>query len=315
MKDPAIRFLKPLLLLALLAYLFLGIDLSAAWETLARFSLLGIFLLALLTVAGDLVIARRWVFLSPRPCPFAAAFESFIVSAFLNNILPAKLGELSRVYYLKRVYAIRAHNGFSILLVERFFDLLMLGSLAVAATFFSLPLPGMQEAAMVLLALFWGSLFLLRRKKGFLLSLTRIIPHRTLRIYAKKVIWNMHRMMGWRTIAGAVGYTGLLWLVYLLITALFLQYVARFDLPLSGHFVVFVVSAVAMSIPLAPAGAGAYHAGLVLALQWYGVEKEAALAASVVLHLIQVVPPALIAAAVLYRKDLSPKAFIHGKEG
>jgi uncharacterized membrane protein YbhN (UPF0104 family) len=95
-----------------------------------------------------------------------------------------------------------------------------------------------------------------------------------------------------------------LWLLYFTVTAAFLAFAADINLTLAEYFVVFVVSSVAMSIPLAPAGTGTYHAGLMFALGLYGVGKEEALATAFVLHLVQVAPPMLVAVLVFWSKNL-----------
>jgi len=79
------------------------------------------------------------------------------------------------------------------------------------------------------------------------------------------------------------------------------------DLTLTQVFIVSMVSFIAFSIPLLPAGSGTFQAGIILILTQYGISKEEALIGSIVLQLIMVLPSSLLALAVLQKKSLSIK--------
>jgi hypothetical protein len=101
-----------------------------------------------------------------------------------------------------------------------------------------------------------------------------------------------------------LGYTLALRIVYFLTVAFFLKVVASFDLSWGEMFVIYLVSSIAWSIPLTPGGTGTFHAGMVLAMGWYGIAKEEALAVAVVFHLLLNLVPMVLAMAVIFYKDI-----------
>ena len=80
------------------------------------------------------------------------------------------------------------------------------------------------------------------------------------------------------------------WSAYLALYALGLCFMA--GLPWSWPMVltVFAVATLGFAVPGAPGGMGVYEASMVLALGWFGVDRDRAFAVALAMHLLQYLP-------------------------
>ena len=126
-----------LLSVLLLAFTLRGVDFGDVAQAL-RASSLPLFLLA--TVAGTLIFplrARRWkIILAPidDQIPFAPLWRSTAIGMMVNNVVPARAGELARAFALTRERpSIPFSASFASLAVDRLFDAFVVLSLMLLA--------------------------------------------------------------------------------------------------------------------------------------------------------------------------------------
>jgi len=124
----------------------------------------------------------------------------------------------------------------------------------------------------------------------FILKMLKFIPNRRISIYFIKLTRTIHQTLNMKNLKYILLFSCFLWSSFFAVTAVFLFYIANFNLSIDELLVVFLVASVGMAIPLAPSGFGTYHASMILALSWYGISKDSALSAAIVLHLIQLSP-------------------------
>lgn len=299
------KLIKIIIFSILVYFLFKDVNLTELFDTLYNYSLPFLILSFLTTLLGDFFISYRWHILTDKKCPIKPAFESFIVSAFLNNILPAKLGEFARVIYLKKLYHFSMNNTLAVLFIERLFDVLMLGTFSLFALTFYIDNEMYKNIFYAIVAFIWIFILMIKYKKEYFILLISFMPIRVIKVYGKKIINNINRILSLSTTIKTLSLTFFVWLSYAIVTLFFLYFVAEFELSFKEMMIVFIVSAVGMSIPLAPAGTGTFHAGVIISLGWFGIGKEEALMSAIVLHLIQIVPPTLISAYIFYKKELN----------
>ncbi len=82
--------------------------------------------------AGYFVRALRWHVLLQPVAPrtrFRSRFEAIFIGFAVNNVFPARLGELARPYALSRVEPVTVSGAFGSLVVERFLDSIALVTL------------------------------------------------------------------------------------------------------------------------------------------------------------------------------------------
>ena len=82
--------------------------------------------------------AWRWQYLLHMQgitLPFGTAYHAYFASVYLGNVTPGRAGDFLKVFYLTQKQAVTLGKGFSSVLVDRLFDLmvlLLLGLLGVA---------------------------------------------------------------------------------------------------------------------------------------------------------------------------------------
>lgn len=288
------------LFLGLLAYLVSGVGLREFLDAFRGYDLPWLGAILATVALAALLMALRWIQLVPYRCPFRPSLEAFCVSAGLNLLLPAKLGEASRPLYLKLVYGFRTVSSLSTMVLDRMFDLFLLAAFLLAAALTAaLPMENAAFFALGAMALLAGFLLALRKKKRLFMALAARIPFRSPRILFRLFLHSFHKSAGMEKSLRALATSLLLWLSYLASTAIFFFLVAEIPLSCPALLAVFTVSAMGMALPLAPGGIGTYHAGMVLALGWYGVPKDEALAAAVLLHAARTLPMMAAAGAIL----------------
>jgi len=301
------KFIKLFFLLGIIYYLFNDIDMKILLVSLKGYAIFGIILSMLSVVISDFILGIRWQFLSKYRCSFMASFEVSVIAGFLNFILPAKLGEVSKLVYLKRLYNIRFSSSLIILFIERSMDVFVLALVTLMATNVFIDDKNAHNIAIFIIALMVLTVMLLNT--SFLKSILNYIPMKSIRIILKRSVSNITRQLNQSGLLIGLGYSLLLWSSYFLTVWLFLEFAANIHLPLIDVFIVFTISSIAMSIPLAPGGVGTYQAGLIFALDLYGIDKESALVLGVILHIVLLVPSILLALWVIDKKSVSLEWF------
>jgi uncharacterized protein (TIRG00374 family) len=247
--------------------------------------------------------AYRWMYILQSKCRFIASFESVIIASALNFILPAKLGEVSRVVYLKKIYKYTINNSISALVVEKIFDFILLGIISVLATVLIF-----QNTY----TLYIGYGFLLSGIISMVLIKTNIVqkfiifvPTRFLKVYAKKSLLSINKTFTYMKLLKIFILTLVIWSTYLAVNYILFNYVVNFNLSFYQIFVIFVVSTIAFSLPITPGGIGVYEASIIMSLGWYGIDKENALMAGLILRIIETLFVYFIALIILFKKNIT----------
>jgi hypothetical protein len=186
---------------------------------------------------------------------------------------------------------------------ERFFDVNMLVVIAIASAWpylrdtLLLPLTGLLVLAWVGA---WAALRFARQVRGWMGR----IPLLKLRGFLLEVHAHLDARMVRGRLVTAACMTILVWFTYASTTLLMLLWVFDFGLEFHQAVVVFVVAASGMALPSSPGALGVYEAAVVLALSWFGIGREQALAAALALHALQYIPTTLMGLVVLTRTPL-----------
>jgi len=275
--------IKIILIAIILYFLFNGIDLEKVIESFKEISFFGFIFTVSAIILGDMFFAYRWKVLLFHKCSFRASFESVIISSFLNMILPAKLGEVSKVLYLKKVYNLSVSDTTAITIIEKFFDLFWMSIMAFIATLYIFDDLVTRFIVLGIIILILVLVFFV--KNGKVVRLVDKIPFKFVRVYSKKILNISKKRIRLSTISEVFFITGIVWFFYFLSNYLFFNYAYDFNLTVYQIIVVVLVSMVVMSIPLTPGGIGIYHASAVAILTFYGVDKEMALVSSFLFHI------------------------------
>ncbi len=249
--------------------------------------------------------------MSQNSCSLKASFESIVFSVLANTLLPAKLGEVAKLFYLQKLYNIKLSHGFSLMLTERFFDILVLGILVVISAQIYWDNLNVQIFGWMSIFFIVALFFLI--KHPISRKLIHWIPGSFLRKWLVRLYHHFQIVLAKESMLTLTFWSILLWFSYIFTTMLFFYAVMDLPLNLTQLFIATMVSFIAFSIPLLPAGSGTFQAGIIFILTQYGVGKEEALIGSIILQLVMVLPSTIISLIIIQKKKLSLKELMRSK--
>jgi uncharacterized protein (TIRG00374 family) len=302
------------LVAACLAYAFWGVDFGQLWQALSGYVLLPILAAVAVSFVSYGAMALRFDFLTGRTAGMWLCLKAFFLGMAVNNVIPAKLGELAKAFYLRRVGGFSLSKGVTMVFWERFFDLNALLAMGlVVAAHFKVNLAFVPLAAGV--GGIWAALFMVRTFPGLVEKIIDLMPSARLSAFLADIkLQILHGVTpGFMAVLGL--YTVLCWALYAAVSFLVLLWVASLPLTMGQAAAVFVLSALGMAMPSSPGAFGVFEAAVVFSLGLFGIDKEQALAAGVVLHMLQYIPVTLIGVLILARSGLSIKRIRESEEG
>lgn len=289
MKTPLKFLLRFGLVGYCLWYILKDLDLAVLGTTLANYPTWAVLLSPVIVLLTMLAPALRIHSLLQAKAPVGTCLNATLFGLGVSNILPAKLGEISKVYYLRKIAGIPLAKGLGTVFWERFADLnavLLIGIVAISdqiSTPFMLPLAGM-------VVLLW--LFLLANKARPMLMhrLTGLVPFERIRLLIVETLAQLSEPFSLYSIFQLTAQTVLAWGLYLALHAFLLLEVAGLDLTWGQVAMVFALSSLSFAIPSSPGALGLFEAAIVLGLGLSGIDKSTALAAALLVHMAQFIP-------------------------
>lgn len=309
---------------ALLLWVLRDVSPATVWAELAR-SDPRLFFLS--TVAATLIFpirALRWrVILEPvaPDIPFGPLWRATAIGMMINNVLPARAGELARAYALTReVPRIPFSTSVASLVVDRLFDavvLLALGLVALMdpafpsnATIAGQPLADWARGGIAftagLLAIVYLLVFFPRALiVTFEIFSRRISPRIEERgkVALQRFSDGLSVMRSPRRFVLVFGWTLVHWLVSGLGTWLGFLAVG-IDLPFSAALFVQTVTAFGVALPSAPGFFGVFEAIAVITLAVYGVSAALAMSWAIGYHILTFIPITIIGGIYFVRLGL-----------
>lgn len=259
-------------------------------------------LLALLAYAADLglrVIRWRLLFAKVAPLPAVTFARALLVGYGLNILLPARLGELARIEYLKLRTQTRRSAAIPAIVVERAMDgLLVLSALAIGLTAAghagaSSPiLVGLIGAGAAMVAVLAAAPLVLRRVPGWV---ARRLPARAGESLARARA-AFAAMDGW-TLIGAALITVAIYLAEVAALAAMLQAVGA---PPAPGLLLALLGAASLStlLPTAPGFLGSYQLAYALVFELFGRDPVLGAAAATAVQAVLFMPLVLAALAL-----------------
>ncbi len=318
-KDSRPDLLKTLLGIAVsvacLILLVWNLEWSHFWATLQRADYWWL-IPSLLAILLDVWIkVLKWqMLLAPAGKPSCTnLLYSMCVGYLVSTVLPGRLGEIARVYFLARVERVSAVAVLSTVAVDRVLDVVAVALLlAVALPTAELPAWVAQSGLLVgvggvvllsvcvAMAYPWGRSFFFR----LLVAMPRFPGKSIAEKWAEALCVGVEGLRGKGALARVSAATMAIWLVNVL-CFYFGMLAFHIQIPIWAAFLVVALTNLGMVVPSSPGYVGVYHYLVVLALGAYGVGREAALGYAVVMHLLWILPVGLIGAFALWRRGLT----------
>jgi len=301
---------------------FYRVDFATLIDSLARANYALVVPAIVLWLIGYLTRTVRWRVLLAGT-GVGSLFELFgvlMVGFATNNLLPARLGEIARVYLLRRRTGMRKTFVLASVFLERIFDGLALVAVIVALSLV-VRLPGWgQEVELASTALFVGvacGIAVLLFRHDLVMRLVGALAGHLPRRFASRAVSAagsfMHGLGSMRrpnVVAGTVALSLAVWAIE---WAAYYAVASAFDLGLSSGelaaacaFLLVVVN-LGIMLPAMPGYVGTFQLFAVASLSVWGIPKEPALAVAIVAHGAQYVLVTAIGLAFFGREQFSLK--------
>ncbi|MFN0094541.1 MAG: lysylphosphatidylglycerol synthase transmembrane domain-containing protein [Dehalococcoidia bacterium] len=281
-----------------------------AWDTLQAADP-GYIALATTTLLLSLTAkAIRWRLLLPRESSVTTPrlFRIMHISFMLNNILPARLGDVARVAMTARQPGMRFGHVVSSLLTERVTDLVVLVCcFAMVSPFLPIP-PAYKDwlhlawmaiaSAVALLVLGYALKGRLRPALRHLPALGRLPGLGKIGAEADSFREGWRQLFNRRSLLPIWGWSAFAWAGAFAINFLLMR-ALKIDAPITVAVLLTCTTNLAMLVPSSPGYLGVFHAAATLSLLPFDVASGAALSFAILAHLVNVLPVSIIGAAFL----------------
>lgn len=285
------------------------IDWTAAWQSIRSASLP--LLAAAITVnflSAAVKGVRWWLFLRPAGSPsLPLAMRATIAGSGLNNVLVANGGDAARVVFVARATGIPSSTVLATLALERLFDpvgfvvLLVYGVLA-----FSLPaslekwkIPA-EIALVVVFALLAWFVHASRNARPSDEPVERAdapgLWHRT-RLYLAGFAASVRLLASGPRFIGALGLSMLAW-VGQIATFELAAAAAHVSIPPAGSLAALLAVNLGLLVRATPGNVGFFQFVFALATEPFGVARNDAIAVSLLIQTIQILPVTIIGVAL-----------------
>ncbi len=236
-----------------------------------------------------------WRFLlmpAKKSVRLSSTVSVLIIGLMVNNLFPAKMGELARAYLMGEKEDLPKSLCLSTIMVEHLLDILvLLIFLVVLIPLVSLP-PWLKTSGMTMGGLALGMivfLFLVVRREekflGWLNRWMRFVPERfrgKFQGILKDMLQGMRVVTG-RYILYAFGVLLVMWCNVFWVSYLVMASFGLF-LPVYAPIMVIIFMAFGKVIPSSPGGIGTLHYLIIVVLMAFGVSKEVALGFAILMH-------------------------------
>jgi uncharacterized protein (TIRG00374 family) len=293
-----------------------GIDWSEFTSVLGRTRFRFLLPAAVLTIVGHYFRAYRWKFmlLPVKAIRTWTLFSATLIGLMANNLLPARLGEIIRVYVIGKTADISKSASFATIVYERIVDVFALLALLWFILLRSSGPTWLKSSGLIVLVfnvVLLACLFLMQRYKETSGRWVNILARPLAAKWRDRLIsiienftTGLSTLRDGRVILPITVTSVLVWLVpilraYLCFAALDLE------LPLIAGVSVIVLVSLGSMIPSAPGYIGTTQYACVISLAIYGIGRDEALAFSVLFHATQLLPNTIAGLLCLWGEGMN----------
>ena len=281
-------------------YISTDIDFDSLLGIIKHYDLSKMLLLFLCLIIIIIPNAFRLTFLSTykKRINVFLCYKATILCLALNNILPAKLGELAKLVYLKDKARIAYTDALNYVFWERFADINLIAMISLFLLS-NLDNKSYFYATATICSVGWLGLFLCCYYNEKINKLTNKIPNEYLRLTVENFLNLLNKQYNYRFFVCLILHTTFIWFLYFGFTYVILIHITHLNLSMMETVTVFIASAIAMTIPSTPGAFGPYEALMMITLSAFGISREHALSASLLLHLVQYIPTTILGLLVM----------------
>ncbi len=296
MKSILSRYIPWVITIVALYFAFKGIDPQTLKRSLLEAKLSSLVLALIFTVFSYVFRARRWQYLFSKPVfKFKQSLEILFLGFFMNNVLPARTGEIVRAHMGAKASGEKRTLVLASIALERLLDGIMLSALFLlfATRIGDEELSTNMSYVAILFATALLGVAVLLLSKNLILGIIEKFhnrsPSKTSDYLLDRVevfLNGLSPLFSLRNAPILIFWSLVVWFIELCV---YLFVGNAFSVPLSLPYAVLFLVTVNFSslIPAAPGGIGVIEAVTTTVLVSLGIEKEIALAMVFSQHLIQ----------------------------
>ena len=274
------------------------IDVTKTLETLTTLKIDIVILVVLATLSAYVLRVFRWMLLLNRHnknIDFISTFSSLMYGYFVNLGIP-RSGELTRAVAINKQTKSPFPFVLGTIIMERFVDLLSLGSLLIVyALFYSdilrlffeekvkshlMNLPSLSFSLILISLLLFGIILFLALKK---------LPS-FIRLQISSFVYGFRSIIDIPNKILFFILTIGIWVSYFFTSYIcFFSVEHSYELSFTAGFSVLILGSIARSIPVQAGAVGVFHTAIisVLTLSFFGVDEQTAFTIALIIHAIQ----------------------------
>ncbi|HON81047.1 MAG TPA: lysylphosphatidylglycerol synthase transmembrane domain-containing protein [Methanoregulaceae archaeon] len=214
-------------------------------------------------------------------CGLLFSTGCIFVSQTANLIVPARLGDLVRVFILRHEYGSTISQGISSLVVERVFDIVTVALLGALSLFFVLDVPAWFYT-IILVPLALGAAFFI-----FLYFSGRFVSeNRYIRVILSILDQIRAVSLSLPSVLSISLQSFVIWIFDVLV-CLFVAMMFQQFIPFAVVILAIVIGNLVKAVPLTPGGVGTYELSVALTFTVAGIDPAIATLIAVIDHLIK----------------------------
>lgn len=312
MKKKQIITISGFLISIIMLYFSLrDVNTGAILETLKKADLRLVFVPLLFIALSILLSAFKWKKISGGDIRFSDTLIALIIGLFVNNVLPARIGELARGYVLSKKKGISFTYCLSTVLVDRIFDLA--GLLIITLLFFpkhSMPsnvsnaiyiLVGLLTVCVIMMIVFSRERFA-RTIAGYLGRIKKPFFSKL----AKRIIEIQENLQRIQSPLNIIMFIVIAFFQWLSMSAALYFVMLTLGVHMKFFYVPFVCALLNMglTIPSSPGYIGVYQFLLVYLLSIFGIPKHEGFTVSILFHASWYIPYNVIGFFLLIKEHM-----------
>jgi glycosyltransferase 2 family protein len=314
-KKQKILTIAGLVISVLLLFLSLkDIKFQETVEAMKKADLRFVFIPTFFIFCAVTLSAFKWARITGNNVKVSQTFLALIIGLFVNNVLPARIGEVVRGYVLSKKTGISLPYAISTVLVDRIFDLV--GLLLLTFIFFpkqSLPLQVSRSLYILvsLLIVLMAGLIIMSRER-FVKSITGRLSRIDRPFFARlagRVIEVQENLRRINSPLNLLRFVVIAFLQWLAMSSALLFSILTLGISINPLYVPFVCALLNMglTVPSSPGYVGIYQFLLVYLLSIFGVPKHQGFAVSILFHASWYIPYNILGFLFLMKEHLKIK--------
>jgi uncharacterized protein (TIRG00374 family) len=294
MKKMVIGILISFVFIALIAYKFDYSQFAEIWTKIDYALLVPAFGLQIL---GVLFASVRWYYLVEKELNWKHSISSSFIGYGANMVLPARGGDVFRIFYCRNESNLKSLNLLSKLFLEKIIDFILVIILGVICfgilNMYKPSTTGtfavFTVSSLIVLGIIFV-LYILRFQSELLLKVLNLIGEKFqkknfLENHVNPHIKDLREFLKVKNFIKPLFYSILMWICYIFVHLTSAKMLSLDINLLDIGFLVFC-GAMSLALPSAPSGIGVYHASIISGFLLLGKRSEQGLQYATVQHLV-----------------------------